>query len=151
MKTDASCSSFIIMIINPYTSKKSADREPLFWNFLYHSRIVLSVGDSVWSLVRNLSYTVRIDSVLANSKTQNALVSPFLAMFRHDCPLAVKPASTTLHLLPKLGEILYLLMLLILSFLLCLSWLLQCRVRKFRRDLKNYSVYGVSILIIVVI
>jgi len=37
---------------------------------------------------------VTIDSVLANSKTQNAFLFPVHAMFRHDCPLAVKPAST---------------------------------------------------------
>ena len=30
----------------------------------------------------------------ANSKTQNAFFFPVHAMFRHDCPLAVKPAST---------------------------------------------------------
>ena len=30
----------------------------------------------------------------ANSKTQSAFVFPVLAMFRHNCPLAVKPAST---------------------------------------------------------
>jgi len=30
----------------------------------------------------------------ANSKTQNAFLFPVHAMFRHDCPLAVKPAST---------------------------------------------------------
>jgi len=30
----------------------------------------------------------------ANSKTQNAFLFPVNAMFRHDCPLAVKPAST---------------------------------------------------------
>ena len=29
-----------------------------------------------------------------NSKTQNAFLFPVHAMFRHDCPLAVKPAST---------------------------------------------------------
>jgi hypothetical protein len=34
----------------------------------------------------------------------------------------------------KLGDILYLL---ICSFLLCLSWLLCCRIRKFRRDIWN--------------
>ena len=73
------------------------------------------------------------DSVRANSKTQNAFLFPVHAMFRHDCPLAVKPASTPRRLVDKkLGEILYLL---ICSFLLCLSWLLCNRVRKFRRDL----------------
>jgi len=61
---------------------------------MYHSRIVLSVGGSVWYLVRNLRCTVTIDLVLANSKTPNALLFPVHAMFRHDCPLAVKPASS---------------------------------------------------------
>jgi hypothetical protein len=71
---------------------------------------------------------------LANSKTQNAFLFPVHAMFRHDCPLVVKPASTPRRLVPKkkLGEILHLL---ICSFLLCLSWLLRSRVRNFRRDL----------------
>jgi hypothetical protein len=65
-------------------------------------------------------------------------LTPVHAMFRHDCPLAVKSASTPWRILPppppekKLGLILYLLM---SSFLLCLSWLLRCRVRKLRRDL----------------
>jgi len=34
----------------------------------------------------------------ANSKTQNAFLFPVHAMFRHDCPLAVKLASTLRHL-----------------------------------------------------
>jgi hypothetical protein len=79
----------------------AALRQSFCWNFLYHSRIVLSICDSVWYLVRNLRYTVTIDSVLANSKTQNAFLSPILAMFRHDCPLAVKSASTPRRQLPK--------------------------------------------------
>ena len=55
------------------------------------------------------------------------------AIFRHDYPLAVEPASTPRPLVQKkLREILYQL---ICSFLPCLSWLLQSRVRKFRRDL----------------
>jgi len=61
----------------------------------------------------------------AKSKTQNAFVFTVHAMFRHDCPLAVKPASTPRRLVhthkKKLGVLLYLL---ICSFLLCLSWLL---------------------------
>jgi len=61
---------------------------------MYHSRIVLSVGGSVWYMVRNLRCTVTIDSVMVNSKTQNAFLFPVHAMFRHDYPLAVKPAST---------------------------------------------------------
>jgi hypothetical protein len=44
-------------------------------------------------MVRNLFCTVILDSVLANSKTQNAFLFPVHAMFRHDCPLTVKPAS----------------------------------------------------------
>jgi hypothetical protein len=39
-------------------------------------------------------------SVLANSKTQNTFLSPVHAMFRHDCPLAVKFASTPRCLFP---------------------------------------------------
>jgi hypothetical protein len=45
--------------------------------------------------------TVTIDSVLANSKTQNAFLFAVHAMFRHDCPLAVKPASTPRRLVHK--------------------------------------------------
>jgi hypothetical protein len=52
-------------------------------------------------VVRNLRCTVTIDSVLANSKTQNPFLFPFHAMFRHDCPLAVKPASTPWRLVHK--------------------------------------------------
>jgi hypothetical protein len=73
-------------------------RQPLYWNFMHHSRIVSSVGGSVWYMVPNLCCSVTIDSVLANSKTQNAFLFPVHAMFRHDCPLAVKPANTPLHL-----------------------------------------------------
>ena len=45
-------------------------------------------------MVRNLRCTVTIDSVLANSKTQNAFLFTAHAIFRHDYPLAVEPAST---------------------------------------------------------
>ena len=111
----------------------AAHRQPLCWNFMYHSRIVLSVGGSVRYMVRNLRCTVTIDSVLANSKPQNAFLFTVHAIFRHDYPLAVEPASTPRPLVQKkLWEILYLL---ICSFLPCLSWLLRSRVRKFRRDL----------------
>ena len=100
---------------------------------MYHSRIVLSVGGSVRYTVRNLRCTVTIDSVLANSKTQNAFLFPVHAIFRHDYPLAVEHASRPRPIVQKkLREILYLLM---CSFLPCLSWLLRSRVRKFRRDL----------------
>jgi hypothetical protein len=50
------------------------NRQPLYWNFMYHSRIVLSVGGSVWYVVWNLRHTITTDSVLANSKTQNSLI-----------------------------------------------------------------------------
>ena len=111
----------------------AAQRQPLCWNFMYHSWIVLSVGGSVRYMVRNLRCTVTIDSVLANAKTQNAFLFTVHAIFRHDYPLAVEPASTPRPLVQKkLWDMLYLL---ICSFLPCLSWLLRSRVRKFRRDL----------------
>ena len=37
----------------------------------------------------------------ANCKTQNAFLFPVHDMFRHDCPLAVKPASTPRRLVHK--------------------------------------------------
>jgi hypothetical protein len=43
--------------------------------------LFLSVGGSVWHIVRNLHCTVTIDSVLANSKTQNAFLFPAHAMY----------------------------------------------------------------------
>ena len=79
----------------------AAHRQPLCWNFMYHSRIVLSVGGSVWYLIRNLRCTVTIDSVLANSKTQNAFLFTVNAIFRHDYRLAVEPASTPRPLVQK--------------------------------------------------
>jgi len=45
-------------------------------------------------MVRTLRCTVTIDSVLANYKTQNAFLFAVHAIFRHDYPLAVEPAST---------------------------------------------------------
>ena len=101
---------------------------------MYHSRIVLSVGGSVWYMIRNLRCTVTIDSVLANSKTRNAFLFTVNAIFLHDYSLAVEPGSTPRPLVQKkLGEILCLL---ICSFLPCLSWLLHSRVWKSRRDLQ---------------
>ena len=85
--------------------------------FMYHSRIVLSVGGSVWYMIRNLRCTVTIHLVLGNSKAQNALLFIVNAIFRHDYPLAVEPGSTPRPLVEKkLGGILYLL---ICSFLPC--------------------------------
>jgi len=54
----------------------------------------------VWYMVRNLRCTVTFDSVLSNSKTQNSFLLLVHAMFRHDCPLAVKPTSTPRRLVP---------------------------------------------------
>ena len=53
---------------------------------MYHSRIVLSVGGSVWYMIRNLRCTVTIDSVLANSKTQNAFLFTANGIFLHAIP-----------------------------------------------------------------
>jgi len=61
----------------------------------------LSVGGSVWYMIRNLRCTVTIDSVLANSKTQNAFLFTVNAIFGHDYPLAVEPASTPRPLVQK--------------------------------------------------
>ena len=68
---------------------------------MYHSRIVLSVGGSVWYMIRNLRCTVTIDSVLANSKTQNAFLFTVNAIFLHDYPVAVEPGSTPRPLVQK--------------------------------------------------
>jgi hypothetical protein len=54
---------------------------------------VLSIGGSVRYTVWNLHCTITTDSVLANSKTQNGFLFRAHAMFHHDGPLAVKPAS----------------------------------------------------------
>ena len=68
---------------------------------MYHSRIVLSVGGSVWYMIRNLRCTVTTDSVLANSKTQNAFLFTVNAIFGHDYPLAMEPGSTPRPLVQK--------------------------------------------------
>jgi hypothetical protein len=62
---------------------------------------VFSVGGSVWYMIRKLRCTVTINTYLANSKTQNAFVFFVHAMFRHDCPLAVKSASTPRRLVHR--------------------------------------------------
>ena len=105
--------------------------------FMYHSRIVLSVGGSVWYMIRNLRCTVTIHSILANSKTQNAFLFTVNAIFLHDYPLAVETGSTPRPLVQKKLEILYLL---ICSFLPCLSWLLQSS-SEIPEGLMNNSVY----------
>jgi len=60
-------------------------------------------------------------------------------MFHHDCPLAVKPASTPRPLVhkKKLGDILYLL---ICSFLLCLVLVVGQPSSEVPEGLTNYPV-----------
>ena len=55
----------------------------------------------MWYMIRNLRCIVTIDSVLANSKTQNAFLFTVNAIFRHDYPLAVEPGSTPRPLAKK--------------------------------------------------
>ena len=55
----------------------------------------------MWYMIRNLRCTVTIDSVMANSKTQNAFLFTVNVIFRHDYPLAVEPGSTPRPLVPK--------------------------------------------------
>src|SRR5215510_9504824 len=52
-------------------------------------------------MIRNLRCTVTIDSVLANSKKQNGFLFTVNAIFRHDYPLAVEPASMPRPLIQK--------------------------------------------------
>ena len=68
--------------------------------FMYHSRIVLSVGGPVWYMIRNLRCTVTIDSVLANSKTERFLIH-CEGHFSSRLPLAVEPGSTPRLLVQK--------------------------------------------------
>ena len=70
------------------------EQAAILLEFMYHSRIVLSVGGSVWYMIRNLRCIVTIHSVLANSKTQNAFSFTANSIFLHYYPLAVEPGST---------------------------------------------------------
>ena len=54
-----------------------------------------------WYMIRNLRCTVTIDSVLANSKTQNAFLFTLNDIFPHDYPVAVEPGSTPRPLVQK--------------------------------------------------
>jgi len=88
----------------------------------------------VWYVIRNLRCTVTIDSVLANSKTQNAFLFTLKAIFLHDYPLAMEPRSTPRPLVQKknlerFSTYWY------APILPCLSWLLRSRVQKSQRDL----------------
>ena len=55
----------------------------------------------MWYMIRNLRCTVTIDSVLANSKTQNAFLFTVNAIFLHDYPLALEPGSTPRPIVQK--------------------------------------------------
>ena len=97
------------LVTEPWTTSRLRTGHPGLWaqtacsfrsaqaatllEFMYHSWIVLSVGGSVWYMIRNLRCTVTTDSVLANSKTQNTFLFAVNAIFRHDYPLAVEPGS----------------------------------------------------------
>ena len=52
-------------------------------------------------MIRNFRCTVTIDSVLANSKIQNAFLFTENAIFLHDYPVAVEPVSTPRPLVQK--------------------------------------------------
>jgi hypothetical protein len=78
----------------------SAQAAPLLEFHVPHTN-VLSIGDSVWYMVRNLHCIITNDSVLANSKTHNTFLFPVHATFRHIWPLAVKPASMPRRLVHK--------------------------------------------------
>jgi hypothetical protein len=98
----------------------TAHRQPLCWNFLYHSWIILSVGSVVCPkpLIQHHNW-LRFGKF---QDTEHCLIS---------CPrhvsLQLPPSGETVHhgaCYPnELGEIIYLL---ICSFLLSLSWLLCC-------------------------
>jgi hypothetical protein len=104
-------------------------KQPVSSNFLYHSLIVLSVGGSVWYLVRKPHCTVIIDSVLASYKTQKYFCSPGNAMFPHYCLLVEKWVTKPRHKTQEGNLIVY-------SF----HWhaLIPCRpVCFWARDLRN--------------
>src|SRR5215510_11632311 len=94
-------------------------------------------------MVRNLCCTVTIDSVLANSKKQNAFLFTVNAIFRHDYPLAVEPASTPRPLVQKtLGEFLSFRRVVLMSFLLGLSPASEYLIPTFRNTLSVPSSTG---------
>ena len=102
---------------------------------MYHSRIVLSVGGSVWYMTRNIRCSHNWLSFGKFQETERFLIhyerhfSSRLFPSGGTWKYAKAPSTKKI----KLGEILYLL---ICSFLPCLYWLLRSRVRKSRRDLR---------------
>jgi len=87
----ATAGLFVSQRTGSHSAGISCSTHELFFPWVY----------SVWYMVRNLRCTVTIDSVLANSKTQNGFLFPVHAMFRHDCRLSVRPASTPRRLVHK--------------------------------------------------
>ena len=64
-------------------------RLPVCSKLLYHVRIRLSVGGSLWYCVRNRRCTITTDSHLANCSTQNAFSAQVNAIF-HRMPSSGK-------------------------------------------------------------
>jgi hypothetical protein len=93
----------------------AAHMQPLCWHSMYHSRIVLSVGVSVWYIVRNYRYTFTIDSVLAIFKDTER----FLITFPRHVSSRLSSSGETSKYATVPITILHLL---ICFFLLCLYW-----------------------------
>jgi hypothetical protein len=108
-------SSLCFLVSGSYSKKKifvicydpSKKIWPVSSNFLYHSLIVLSVGGSVWYLVRKPRCTVIIDSILASCKTQKDFCSPENAMFPHYCLLVEKRVTKPWHKTQEENSIIY--------------------------------------------
>src|SRR5215510_7069503 len=97
-------------------------------------------------MIRNLRCTITIDSVLANYQKHDAFLFTVNAIFRHDYPLAVEPASTPRPLVQKkLGrDSLPIDMLLsAVSVLVVAQWSLEIP-----EGLMNNPVYSIVIVII---
>jgi hypothetical protein len=84
----------------------AAHKQSVSSNFLYYSLIVLSVGGSIWYLVRKPRRTVIMDSVLASCKTKKGLCSPENAMLSHYC-LQVEKRATKPRLKTQENSIIY--------------------------------------------
>jgi hypothetical protein len=130
--TEVSCTRLTVLSDGPGRPVCfAAHRQPLCWNFLYHSWIVLSVGGSPWYLVKNLRCTFTIDSVLANSKTACVLmpcphgVLSRLHLSSETCKYTMMPITqTNVELFSTYW-----------CAPLCCVYLGCCAVQKFRRDL----------------
>jgi hypothetical protein len=79
-------------------------------------------------------------AILANFKTQNGFLFPVHAMFRHDCPLMIKPASTPQR--PVHKKKIWRDSLLIYMLLSAVSVLVVAqRISEFPEELMNNPVY----------